>query len=295
MKRLKALMIKAIDILKTHGPRALLAKFLTFLLFQINNLRENRRFYSHQYIEDKEQEQSPRILYPRLDYSIINTFEHDCGAFTQGLAFSEGELFESTGLYGKSTLRRVDLASGKVLQVHKLPVEYFGEGITVFRDTIIQLTWQNHRGFVYDRNSFKILRSFHYQTEGWGITHNGSYLIMSDGTTALYFLDAASFKTVGRINVHEKGRPVNHLNDLEFINGRIFANIWRSKNIAVINPKNGEITGWLDLSGVIPRKRFFKQTDVLNGVAYNPANSRLLVTGKLWPRLFEIEIQPPTA
>ena len=227
---------------------------------------------------------------PTYTFAIINAYTHDKDAFTQGLAFENGTLYEGTGLYGKSSLRRVDLKSGKVLQVHALPYEYFGEGIAIFRDTIIQLTWRSKKGFVYDKNNFEILRDFTYVTEGWGITHDGKRLIMSDGTSTLYFLDADTFKTTGHIQVYDNEKLVGDLNELEFIDGQIYANVWRTENIAMIDPRSGRVTGWIDLSGILPPQADGKPVDVLNGIAYDTANNRLFVTGKLWPKLFEIKL-----
>ena len=236
------------------------------------------------------QEKTTSQPVPTYTFTIINTFPHDRDAFTQGLAFDNGTLFESTGRYARSSLRRVDLISGNVLQVHALPDEYFGEGITVFRDTIIQLTWRSKTGFVYDKNSFEVLRQFTYETEGWGITHDGNRLIMSDGTSILYFLDADTFEVINSIQVHDAGKPITNLNELEFINGKIYANIWRSEIIAIIDPHDGHVAGWIDLSGILPPQSDSIPVDVLNGVAYDAVNGRLFVTGKLWPQLFEIEL-----
>lgn len=227
---------------------------------------------------------------PTYTFTIINAYTHDRDAFAQGLAFENDTLYEGTGLYGKSSLRRVDLKTGKVLQIHILPDEYFGEGITVFGDIIIQLTWRSKKGFVYDKNSFEILRDFTYETEGWGITHDGKRLIMSDGTSTLYFLDADTFKTTGHIQVYDNGKSVSNLNELEFIDGQIYANVWRTEYIAMIDPRSGRVTGWIDLSGILPPQADGKPVDVLNGIAYDIANNRLFVTGKLWPRLFEIKL-----
>ncbi|MFC1956670.1 glutaminyl-peptide cyclotransferase [Chloroflexota bacterium] len=227
---------------------------------------------------------------PTCTFRIINTYPHDRDAFTQGLVFENGILFEGTGKYAKSSLRRVDLISGNVLQVHALPDEYFGEGMTVFRDTIIQLTWRSQKGFVYDKNSFEVLREFTYEREGWGITHDGKNLIMSDGTSTLYFLDANTFEISGHIQVHDDDKQINNLNELEFIDGQIYANIWRTENIAIINPYDGRVTGWIDLTGILPPQSDDKPVDVPNGIAYDASNGHLLVTGKLWPQLFEIEL-----
>lgn len=227
---------------------------------------------------------------PTYTFAIINAYTHDRDAFTQGLAFENGTLYEGTGLYGKSSLRRVDLKSGKVLQVHALPYEYFGEGITIFKDTIIQLTWQSNRGFVYDKNSLGLLGEFTYATEGWGITQNGKRLIMSDGTSTLYFLDANTFVVTGHVQVYDNNVPVTNLNELEYIRGQVYANVWGTDSIAMIDPNSGRVTGWIDLSGLLPPQTDGMRVDVLNGIAYDTANDRLFVTGKLWPSLFEIEL-----
>ena len=240
-------------------------------------------------MNDSQDEITPQSV-PTYTFSTVNVYPHDRDAFTQGLAFVSGTLFESTGRYAKSSLRRVDLISGRVLQVHALPDEYFGEGITVLRDTIIQLTWRSKKGFVYDKNSFEVLREFTYETEGWGITHDGKRLVMSDGSSTLYFLDVDTFEVIDHIRVHDNDRLISNLNELEFIDGQIYANIWRTENIAIIDPQDGRVTGWIDLSGILPPQSDGKPLDVLNGIAYDAANGHLLVTGKLWPQLFEIEL-----
>ena len=238
--------------------------------------------------EDKHTE-SPKPI-PVYTYSILRTYTHDRDAFTQGLAFEKDVLYEGTGLYGKSSLRKVDLETGKVLKVHRLPSAYFGEGITIFRDTIIQLTWQSKRGFVYDKNSLGLLGEFTYATEGWGITQNGKRLIMSDGTSTLYFLDANTFVVTGDVQVYDNNVPVTNLNELEYIRGQVYANVWRTNSIVMIDPNSGHVTGWIDLSGLLPPQSDGIRVDILNGIAYDTANDRLFVTGKLWPRLFEIEL-----
>ena len=221
---------------------------------------------------------------------ILNTYTHDRDAFTQGLVLENGVLYEGTGLYGKSSLRKVDLETGKVLQVHRLPSAYFGEGITILGDTIIQLTWQSKRGFVYDKNSFEVLREFTYETEGWGVTDDGKRLIMSDGTSTLYFLDANTFIVTGHVQVYDSNVTVANLNELEYIRGQVYANVWHTDSIAIIDPNSGRVTGWIDLSGLLPPKTDGMPIDVLNGIAYDTEAGRLFVTGKLWPSLFEIEL-----
>jgi glutamine cyclotransferase len=222
----------------------------------------------------------------------VNTYSHDRDAFTQGLAFDGGFLYEGTGLHGKSSLRRVELETGKVLEAYALPPEYFGEGIAIFGDTIIQLTWQSNIGFVYDKHSLERIGDFTYATEGWGITHDGKRFIMSDGTSTLYFLDSDTLQPAGHIEVYDNGTPVSNLNELEYIKGKVYANVWRTDNIAIIDPDSGYVTGWIDLSGLLPPETGGTGVDVLNGIAYDSENSRLFVTGKLWPWLFEIELVP---
>ena len=226
----------------------------------------------------------------RYTYSVVNVYPHDKIAFTQGLVFDNGVLYESTGLYGNSTLRRVDLVTGITLQLYVLPNLFFGEGITIFDDKIIQLTWQSNKGFVYDKGSFDILQKFDYPTEGWGITNNGSRLIMSDGTATLYFLDPVTFEKVGQVEVHDTG-PVTELNELEYIKGEVYANIWREEKIAIINPQTGQVKGWIDLTGIQDLKNR-DIDDVLNGIAYDAKEDRLFVTGKRWSQLLEIKLIP---
>ena len=222
-------------------------------------------------------------------YEIVNTFPHDPAAFTQGLIFLDGTLYEGTGLNGKSSLRRVTLESGEVRQQHNLETRFFGEGIVGFEQRIIQLTWRSQLAFVYDRDSFELLNQFTYTTEGWGLTHDGQRLIMSDGTATLYFRDPETFVETGRIEVHNDSQPVARLNELEYIEGEIFANIWQTDYLARIAPDSGEVLGWIDLTGLLsPTQR--RHTDVLNGIAYDPQNKRLFVTGKWWPYLFEIKL-----
>jgi glutamine cyclotransferase len=227
---------------------------------------------------------------PVHTYVIINTYPHDRSAFTQGLIYENGFLYEGTGLYQRSTVRRVELETGNVVQLYEMPEQYFGEGITIFEDRIIQLTWRAKEGFVYDKESFELLINFNYPTEGWGITHDGKQLIMSDGTANLYFLDPETFVETGRIQVSDADGPVSRLNELEYINGEIFANIWQSNRIARISPYTGEVVSWIDLRGLLSPEDKTGAVDVLNGIAYDEAGARLFVTGKLWPKLFEIEI-----
>jgi len=222
-------------------------------------------------------------------YNVVNAYPHDKEAFTQGLAFENGTLYESTGLPGYSSLRRVELGTGEVLQRCNLSNQYFGEGITVFGDRIVQLTWQSHLGFVYDKDSFVLQRDFTYLTEGWGLTSNGTHLIMSDGTANLCFLDPETFEKVGQVAVHDNGRPVTELNELEYIKGEIYANVWMQDRIAIISPQTGQVTGWIDLGGIhVPESQ--DPNDVLNGIAYDAQEDRLFVTGKRWSQVFEIDL-----
>jgi glutamine cyclotransferase len=227
---------------------------------------------------------------PVFTYSVVNVFPHDPDAFTQGLIFEESWLYEGTGLRGESSLRKVDLVSGDVQQMRDLPPAYFGEGITMFGGRIYQLTWQSNVGFVYDKDSFELLGEFHYPTEGWGLTHDDQRLIMSDGTATLHFLDPDTLVELGQVKVHDHDGPVARLNELEFIDGEVFANVWQTDQIAIINPNSGRVTGWLDLTGLLEQDPAASPVDVLNGIAYDDETGRLFVTGKLWPRLFEIRM-----
>lgn len=225
-------------------------------------------------------------------YRIVNTYPHDRNAFTQGLVFVDGHLYESTGRDGHSSLRMVDLATGRVLQDAPLKQKYFAEGLTNWGSTLVQLTWLSHIGFVYDRFSFRQLRTFNYKYEGWGLTQDGENLIESDGSTTLRFLDPATFHEVRRIEVTDHGKPVRELNELEFIHGEIYANVWHTDRIARISPATGQVLGWIDLTGLLPPDQHPGPEGVLNGIAYDAAHDRLFVTGKLWPLLFEIKIVP---
>lgn len=234
---------------------------------------------------------SPPAQLPRYTYEVVNTYPHDANAFTQGLVFDGETLYEGTGLNGRSSLREVDLESGSVLRQVDLPQQYFGEGITVWDDQIVQLTWQSGQGFVYDKESFELQGSFNYATEGWGITEDGRRLIMSDGTATLYFWNPENFQPVDEIDVYDLDGPVYRLNELEYVKGEILANVWQTDLIAQIDPVTGQVLGWIDLTGLLaPADR--AGADVLNGIAYQEASDRLFVTGKLWPKLFEIRLIP---
>jgi len=223
-------------------------------------------------------------------YRVVHSYPHDPNAFTQGLIFFDGHLYESTGLNGHSSLRMVDLQSGQVLQKHDLPDEYFGEGLTSWGSTLIQLTWTSHKAFVYDRFSFRLLQTLPYSGEGWGLTHDDAHLIMSDGTAYLRFVDPDSFHVVRRLKVtDDDGHPVENLNELESVHGEIYANVWQTDEILRISPQTGKVVGRIDLSGLIDKRELHGDGAVLNGIAYDAATDRLFVTGKLWPKLFEIK------
>jgi glutamine cyclotransferase len=231
---------------------------------------------------------------PVSKYRVVRVYPHDPDAFTQGLVYLDGFLYEGTGLNGRSSIRKVRLENGEVVQIQKVDSQYFGEGIAVKGDTIYELTWQSEIGFLYDRATFKRKGTFNYKGEGWGLTHDGQRLIMSDGTAFLRFLDPVSLKELSRIQVKDGTTPVGNLNELEYVKGEIFANVWQTHRIARISPKTGRVIAWLDLEGLLtPREA--QQVDVgggvLNGIAYDAAGDRLFVTGKLWPKLFEIKTQ----
>ena len=225
-------------------------------------------------------------------YQVVHAYPHDAHAFTQGLVYIDGHLYESTGVYGQSSLRMDDLETGKILQLHDVPSKYFAEGLTDWSSTLIQLTWQNHVVQVYDRFSFRFLRTLPYPGEGWGLTQDGVHLILSDGSATLHFLDPATLREVHHVTVSDHGKPVTQLNELEFIHGQIYANVWHSDRIARISPATGKVLGWIDLSGLLPGTERSSPEAVLNGIAYDQAHDRLFVTGKLWPKLYEIKVIP---
>jgi glutamine cyclotransferase len=222
-------------------------------------------------------------------YKIINTYPHDREAFTQGLAFKDGYLYEGTGRKGKSSLRQVELKTGKVQKIKNLPDKYFGEGITIYKGKIYQLTWKSGVGFIYDMD-FNQLDKFHYEGEGWGLTNNGQQLIMSNGTSSLYFLNPSTLELEKEITVTLNNQRVNNINELEYINGRIFANVWYKDQIIIINPESGEVGALVDLTDIINPENYDYNLNVLNGIAYDNEQDRLFVTGKLWPLIFEIEM-----
>jgi glutamine cyclotransferase len=245
---------------------------------------------------------------PVYTYDVVHSYPHDRFAFTEGLAWDRGILIESTGLKGDSTLRRVNLTTGKVISVRHLADRYFGEGVTVLGTEAIQLTYDSHTGFINDAVSLEPMGTFNYSTMGWGITWDGKNLIMSDGSSTLYFLDPETYREVRRIEVNALEVPVTSLNELEYVHGEIYANVWPTDRIAMISPDTGEVTGWIDLSGLLPEEALeqdgrsgivnypenpsghFDKEDCLNGIAYDQDGGRLFVTGKFWPRLYEIRV-----
>jgi glutamine cyclotransferase len=230
---------------------------------------------------------APSVPAPVYTYRVVGTYPHDPAAFTEGLLYTDGIFYEGTGLYGRSSLRRVDPETGQVLQSVDLADKYFGEGVAMVDDSLIQLTWREHTAFTYDRHSFAVTGQFTYTTEGWGLTYDGRSLIMSDGSNTLRFRDPLTFEETGSVQVFDGETAVTLLNELEFIRGEVYANVWLTDRIARIDPHTGRVTAWIDLTGLKPA-----QTDELNGIAYDAVQERLFVTGKLWPYLYEIELVP---
>jgi glutaminyl-peptide cyclotransferase len=231
---------------------------------------------------------------PVYAHTIVKVYPHDPGAFTQGLQYIDGALYEGTGLYGRSSIRRVRLETGEVLQRRDVPREHFGEGITIAGDELFQLTWQSQIAFVYDRKTFAPRRTLSYRGEGWGLTHDGASLVMSDGSDTLKFLDPKTFTEQRRVRVTSSGVPLRDLNELEYVKGEIFANVWQTDSIVRIDPKTGRVTGRINLAGLLSARER-AAADVLNGIAYDAPGDRLFVTGKLWPKLFEIRLVPARA
>lgn len=235
------------------------------------------------------------VLFPSHEpqwytYKIKKIYPHDTHAYTQGLVYQDNILYESTGLKGESSIRKVRLETGEVIQSYTIDPNVFGEGIALWGDSIVQITWQSHRGFVYDKHSFQKLGEFYYSTEGWGLTHDGKNLIMSDGTNHLYFLNPQTFAVIKTIEVYDNKGPVSLLNELEYINGLIYANIYTKDIIAIINPESGMVEAYIDMKGLLLPSDRKPGTDVLNGIAYDQKGARLFVTGKNWPKLFWIEL-----
>jgi glutamine cyclotransferase len=222
-------------------------------------------------------------------FKVVAAYPHDPMAFTQGLAVEKGRLYEGTGVYGNSSIRRVDLKTGRVEKIHPIAEQYFGEGIAIVAGKLYELTWKSGLAFVYDLDSFNALQTFQYPTEGWGLTYDGEHLILSDGSAKLRFLDLGTFKTVREIAVHDGAQSIDKLNELEYVDGEIWSNIWYDDRIARISPKDGTVVGWIDMSGLYPRSARSNDA-VLNGIAYDRDAKRLFVTGKYWPQLYEIEV-----
>lgn len=227
---------------------------------------------------------------PRYGFDVVNRYPHDPKAFTQGLIYRDGFLYESTGLNGQSSLRKVRLETGEVVQRRDVGKQFFAEGLADWRDRLVQLTWESNVAFVYDMASFKEIASFNYRGEGWGLAQDGKRFILSDGTSTLRFMAPDSFKEIGEVAVRDGGLMVDDLNELEFVKGSVYANVWFVDSIAIIAPDTGTVTGWIDLRGLLPDRQAVG-ADVLNGIAYDAQGDRLFVTGKLWPTLFEIRIR----
>jgi glutaminyl-peptide cyclotransferase len=234
----------------------------------------------------------PQAAAPEYNYEVVHVYPHDPFAFTEGLLYQDGYLLESTGLKEESSIRKVRLETGEVVQKYDLPGAFFGEGIVRWKDRLIQLTYQTQVGFVYDFAGFRELRRFYYPGEGWALTTDGVRLIMSDGTPQIRFWDPETLAETGRLTVTDAGRPVTYINELEWIKGEIYANVWQTDRIARIDPASGRVVGWIDLTGLLPDSdRIPRFTDWLNGIAYDTAGDRLFVTGKRWPKLFEIRLR----
>ena len=229
---------------------------------------------------------------PVFTYKIIKTYPHDVTSYTEGLLMRDGYLFEGTGRYNQSKLLKIDLKTGKAIQRHKLGPRYFGEGITIFQNHIFQLTYKSNVGFIYDKDTFHLKKMFHYPTQGWGLTTDGNELIASDGSAALIFLDPKTLRQKRYITVSDGKSEVGFLNELEYIDGEVFANVWKTNLIARISPKTGKVTGWIDLTGINPDPEKLKYPYVLNGIAYDNKSGHLMIAGKCWPDLFEIELVP---
>ena len=229
---------------------------------------------------------------PKYGYTVVNSYPHDPKAYTQGLEYSGGVLYESTGIKGQSAVRQIDLATGKVVQEVKIHPQYFGEGITIAAGKVFQVTWKDRAGFVYDAKTFKLIRNFTYFGEGWGLTHDATGLIMSDGTSTLRWMELTRFQERRKMNVMDAGVAIGNLNELEMIRGEVWANVWQTDYIARISPKDGRVVGWINLKGLLgPPYKVTSADAVLNGIAYDSAGDRIFVTGKLWPRLYEIKVK----
>ncbi len=233
---------------------------------------------------------------PVYSYQVVNVYPHDRAAFTEGLLFHDGYLYESTGMNGASSIRKVELKSGRVVQQRDLPNAVFGEGIVDWKNELVSVTWKTQEGYVFDLATFDFKKKFSYPGEGWGMTRNDKSLLLSDGSSTIRMLDPQTLQQTGAINVTAQGRPLDQLNELEWVKGQIYANVWQTNRIARIDPKTGAVTAWIDLSGLLSRSdRSTDGADVLNGIAYDAKGDRLFVTGKYWPNLFEIRLVAPAA
>lgn len=233
----------------------------------------------------------PNLPAKQYGYEVVQEFPHDTGAFTQGLVYHDGILLEGTGKYEQSTLRKVELETGKVLKSIDLPPKVFGEGITLWGDKVVQLSWKNRLIFIWDVDSFDLVGRYRFPGEAWGVTHDGNELIVSNGSEFLLFMDPQSMRVKRRVKVLDQGRPIEKLNELEFINGEVWANIWYDERIVRIDPQTGRVVAWVDLTGLLPlEERKNRRESVLNGIAYDAKENRLFVTGKEWPKLFEIRL-----
>ena len=224
-------------------------------------------------------------------YRVVKTYPHDPSAYTQGLEYRDGIFYEGTGIVGRSSVRKVELPTGRVIQKYDLPQPFFGEGITIFNQQIIELTWTTQTGFIYDK-SLRVLRSFNYPGEGWGLTNDGKQIYMSDGSADIRIWDPATLREIRRITVKDGATPITQLNELEWVKGEIYANVWQTDRIARISPADGKVLGWIDLTGIISKAERPGPDAVLNGIAYDATGDRLFVTGKDWPKIFEIKLVP---
>ena len=268
---------------RSTRPLLVLVLALSLASLQCNGRANNTNVASNSAAEN--------AVVANLGYQVVNSWPHDPDAFTQGLVFVDGKLLESTGQPGHSSLRSVDVQTGKVLKKVDVPVPYFAEGIAVLNNKIYQLTWEHRLGFIYDAQNFQKIGEFQYSGEGWGLTTDGRSLILSDGSNRLRFLNPDSFQVVKTIAVLDGKRPIGELNELEYVNGEIYANVWHQDRIAAIDPETGRVKAWIDLSGLLQPGDVQDPEAVLNGIAFDQASNRLFVTGKLWPKLFEIKIK----
>ena len=241
-------------------------------------------------IQKSEPQSKTPTPYPSLSFKVVNSYPHDPKAFTQGLLYHDGFLYESTGLKGQSSLRKVELETGKILRTHNLNPALFGEGLALWKEQLVQLTWHAGTAFIYDIDTFGLQRTITYSGQGWGLTSDNTSFILSDGSATLRFLDPQTFREVRRVRVTDAGLPVNHLNELEYIRGEIFANIWMENRIARIDPQSGNVISWINLNSLVPPEHRNSTEAVLNGIAYDASMDRIFVTGKRWPRLYELDI-----